>query len=77
MILGLHEDKGIPQIVKDFRKTMAIDNNGELLEDANLGVCTPTFAGIIVLNQSNNGWTEWKNISGQPIDIYRVKAQDD
>lgn len=76
-ILGIHEDKGVPQIVKDFRKTMAIDKTGKLLEDANLGVCTPTFAGIIVLNQSNNGWTEWKTLNGQPIDIYRVKAQDD
>lgn len=76
-ILGLHEASEVPQIVKEFRKTMAIDKNGKLLEDANLGVCTPTFAGFIVLNQSNNGWVEWKTMSGKPIDIFRKKNQDE
>ena len=56
---------------------MAIDKNGKLLEDANLGVCTPTFAGFIVLNQSNNGWVECKTMSGRPIDIFRKKNQDE
>ena len=54
---------------------MAIDKNGKLLEDANHGVCTPTFAGFIVLNQSNNGWVEWKTMSGKPIDIFRKKIK--
>lgn len=73
----MHEASEVPQIVKEFRKTMAIDKNGKLLEDANLGVCTPTFAGFIVLNQSNNGWVECKTMSGRPIDIFRKKNQDE
>lgn len=75
--LGIYEDKGISQKARDFRKTMAIDKNGKLLEDTDLGVCTPSYAGNIVLNQANDGWVEWKTKSGQPIDIYRAKAQDD
>ena len=76
-ILGLHEDKGCPQKAREFRKTMAIDKNGILLEDTDLGVCTPSYAGNIVMNQANNGWDEWKTINGQPLDIYRIKAQED
>ena len=76
-ILGMNEGPGVPQIVKDFRKTMVIDMNGKLLEDANLGVCTPTFAGIVVLNQSNNGWAEWHTLTEKPIDIYRIKNQEE
>lgn len=76
-ILGMHEDKGGAQKAKEIRKTMAIDKNGVLLEDTDIGVCTPTFAGNIVLNQANNGWEEWRTMSGQPIDIFRIKSQEE
>lgn len=32
---------------------------------------SPSSAGWIVIGRSNNGWLEWKNKAGQPIDIYR------
>ena len=70
-VLGMHEDKGGAQKAREIRKTMAIDENGLLLEDADLGVCTPTFAGNVVLNQANNGWEEWRTLNGQPVDICR------
>ena len=76
-VMGMHEDKGGAQKAKEVRKTMAIDENGVLLEDADLGVCTPTFAGNVVLNQANNGWEEWRTMGGQPINIYRAKSLDD
>lgn len=76
-ILGMHEDKGGAHKAREIRKTMAIDENGVLLEDADLGVCTPSFAGNVVMNQANNGWDEWKTMSGQPIDIYRKKNQEE
>ena len=69
--LGIHEDMGLPQKAREFRKTMAIDSNGILLEDTDLGVCTPSFAGCVVLNQSNDGWIYWQNMAGEKIDIYR------
>lgn len=75
--LGVNEGPVVPQIVKDLRKSLVIDKDGRLLEDANLGVCTPTFAGFIVLNQSNNGWVEWHTMNNQPIDIYRVKSHEE
>ena len=76
-ILGMHEDKGGAQKAREIRKTMAIDENGVLLEDAELGVCTPSFAGNVVLNQANNGWDDWKTMSGQPVDIYQNKNREE
>ena len=32
-----------------------------------------SFAGSIVMNQSNNGWTDRKDKDGNPVDIYRKK----
>ena len=75
--LGIHEDKGLSQKAREFRKTMAVDPNGILLEDTELGVCTPSFAGCIVLNQSDDGWLDWENVAGEKIDIYRKSAEED
>ena len=76
-ILGLHEDKGLSQKARDFRKTMAIDSNGKLLEDTDLGVCTPSFAGALVMNQSDDGWLDWHTMDDRPIDIYRKNSEID
>lgn len=76
-ILGMVEDVGVSQKAKDFRTDMPITQNGKLLEDVTLGACSPSFAGCIVMNQSNNGWTDWYNEKGKPIDIYRQKKGDD
>lgn len=70
-ILGVAEDVGGSQKAKATRATMPIDSNGKLLEDFELGECSPSFVGNIVMNQSNNGWTDWKTEEGQPVDIYR------
>lgn len=72
-LLGINEDVGISQKAKDFRFKLPMDSNGHLLDDFSLGECSPSFAGNVVLNQSCDGWTEWKNINGAPIDIYRQK----
>ena len=61
----------------NFRKTMAIDINGRLLEDTDLGVCTPSFAGALVMNQSDDGWLDWHTMDGRPIDIYRKTTEID
>lgn len=75
-IIGIHEDVGVSQIVKRMRTTLQFDNNGVLLEDAELGECSPSFAGCVVMNQSNNGWTDWKDGNGAPVDIYRKKRDE-
>ena len=54
-----------------------MDDNGKLLEDAELGSCTPSHAGAVVMNQSNDGWADWRNEKGQPIDIYRAPKESD
>ena len=75
-VLGVVEDVGVSQKAKTLRMSMQIDSNGKLLEDTELGECSPSFAGSIVMNQSNNGWTDWKDKDGNPVDIYRKRVDD-
>ncbi len=70
-ILGIAEDKGVSQKAKEARALLQMDSKGKLLEDFFLGVCTPSHAGVVVMNQSINGWMDWKNEAGLPVDIYR------
>ena len=70
-ILGLEEDVGVSQKAKAVRAVLPLDSSGKLLEDSELGECSPSHAGMVVMNQSNNGWTDWKNEKGQAVDIYR------
>ena len=72
-ILGITEDIGVSQRAKATRMMLPLDSNGMLLDDVELGECSPSYAGTIVMNQSNNGWTDWKDGKGQAIDIYRQK----
>ncbi|WP_252896393.1 DUF4357 domain-containing protein [Veillonella rogosae] len=53
----------------DARKSALIEND-TLLEDVSCN-SPPSTAGWVVLGNANNGWTVWKNESGDSIDIYR------
>ena len=50
---------------------MKFDKKGILLEDAELGECTPSHAGVVIMNQSINGWTDWFDKDGKKLDAYR------
>ena len=76
-VLGIAEDVGVSNIAKIARLALRMDDNGKLLEDAELGPCTPSHAGAVVMNQSNDGWADWRNEKGQPIDIYRAPKESD
>ena len=76
-ILGISEDVGVSQKAKIARATLHMDSTGRLLEDAELGECSPSYAGVVVMNQSNNGWAEWLNKDNMPVDIYRKKNNID
>lgn len=52
----------------DARKSALIEND-TLLDDVSCN--SPSTAGWVVLGNANNGWTVWKNESGDSIDIYR------
>lgn len=43
-ILGVVEDVGVSQKAKFVRATMPLDSNGKLLEDFELGACSPSHA---------------------------------
>ena len=75
-VLGMTEDIGVTNKAKMVRLTLQIDESGKLLEDAELGSCSPSHAGTVVMNQANDGWLEWCNKEGKPIDIYRVKKEN-
>lgn len=70
-ILGIMEQPGVGQRAKAVRATLPLDSNGKLLDDIELGECSPSFAGVVVMNQAVNGWVYWKNSKGQLVDIYR------
>ena len=72
-ILGVTENAGGGQRAKAVRATLPLDSNGKLLEDVELGECSPSFVGVVVMNQAVNGWAYWKNKKGQAIDIFRKK----
>lgn len=72
-ILGIIEDKGVTEAARKDRNRMKLDENGRLIEDVTLTNRTPSHAGAVVMNQSINGWTDWHNMQGQAIEIYRKK----
>ena len=76
-VLGIAEDVGRSQRAKLVRAELSLDDKGVLLEDYELGDCSPSFAGTVVMNASNNGWTDWKDKEGNPVDIYRQKEQSE
>lgn len=48
--------------------------DGVLQEDM---ICeSPTSAGWIVIGKSNNGWKEWKDSEGNPIEKYKGKEEE-
>lgn len=74
--VGVTEGLGISSIVRAKRDSSDIDINGKLLEDVELGECSPSFAGSFVRYTSTDGWVAWKDKDGTPIDIYRKKGTE-
>lgn len=70
-IIVIGDSGNITKKGKEIREKIILDNEGRLLENIELGECKPTLAGMIVLNNRNNGWREWCTETGKPIDIYR------
>lgn len=69
--LGLSEGKGASQKAKMVRASLNLDDNGILQEDVELGKCTPSFVGCVVLNATVDGWTSWFDEKQRPVDFYR------
>lgn len=76
-VLGVAEDVGVSQRAKLVRAELSLDDKGVLLEDYELGDCSPSFAGTVVMNASNNGWTDWKDRDGKQVDFYRQNEQSE
>lgn len=63
---------GLSPAVQEARQAN-VDPNGIVLEDVVFR--SPSAAGSFVTGASCNGWVNWKNASGKPIDVYRRKAE--
>ena len=70
----IHEGVGISQKARDFRATLPIDSNSFLLDDVDLGMCTSSFSGSLVINQSCDSWIECKTLKGKSLDVYWTKG---
>lgn len=57
------------------RKDMRLDNDRILLKDVECS--SPSMAAALVVGQSANGWTSWKNINNELINIYRQNIIDE
>jgi len=76
-ILGVFGGIGMSAKAKKVRGDMPVDESGKLLEDYELGECSPSFAADVVVNGSVDGWLEWKNLEGKSVDIYREKETEE
>lgn len=76
-VLGLNENAGVSRKARKIRLELSLDDNGKLMEDYCLGECSPSLAGTVVLNAANDGWIDWKDKDGCPVDIYRLKGKDE
>lgn len=75
-IIGIKESPGGAKKAKKLRLDMPLDSNGVLLEDFELGECSPSFAGVIIMNGAVDGWLNWKDDKGHLVDIYRKKEEE-
>lgn len=66
-ILGIKEDSGVNSACRNIRKNMKIDSNGVLEDDFLVGKISPSTSGCLVINQSSNGWFEWKDTNGKRL----------
>jgi hypothetical protein len=51
-------------------------NNSRIVNDVleeDVAFTSLSVASAFVVFASTNGWTDWKNKQGQPVDIYRPK----
>lgn len=74
-IVALFEGKGVSDNARMLRKKMNINKDGVLVENFEISECSPSLVGNVVLFASCNGWANWHNSDGEPIDIYRKTAK--
>lgn len=75
-VLGTSEDAGVSQLAREIRSRLQIAPSGKLLESFELSECSPSLVGTVVMNQSNNGWTDWKTTDGRSIDVFRQHSEN-
>lgn len=75
--VGISEDAGVSKKARRARNNMSIDANGKLLEDFELGEASPSYAAVVVMCGSTDGWYDWKNNEGQVVNIYRSQENKD
>lgn len=68
------DGKGGSNKAKEIRASLNLDEHGILQENVELGKCTPSFSGNIVIGGVVDGWTSWEDSKKRPINIYRQRT---
>ncbi len=75
-VVGISEDNRVSDKARNHHNDMVINKeNGKLLEDYELGECSPSLAASVVLFGSTNGWKDWEDEFKRKIDYYRQMAK--
>ena len=74
-IVALEEKPGLSKKARSMRALLPLDDAGKMIDDFDLGHCTPDFAASIVKNQPCDGWLMWKDSDGNLIEKYRVLSE--
>lgn len=67
------DGKGVSNKAKEIRAALNLDEHGVQQENVELGKCTPSFSGNIVIGGAVDGWTSWEDAKKRPINIYRQR----
>lgn len=74
-VLATSESKGISAKAKEIRQSVPIRPDGVLTENFYLGEVLPSLVSNIVLYGSSDGWVDWVDKDGRPLDYFR-KPED-
>ena len=74
---GIAEPRYISNAARAKHAELPLTENGRLKADFELGKCSPSFAGAVATYDNPNGWTRWKDTSGEAIDKYRTLPSEE
>jgi hypothetical protein len=74
---GITEPRYISNTARAKHAELPLTESGRLKADFELGKCSPSFAGAVATYDNPNGWTRWKDASGEAIDKYRNSSSEE
>ena len=63
--ISTEDDNTVPQVLKERKKTVKLDENGNLID--NMPFSSPSYAAMFVIGKSANGLVSWKDENGKTL----------